>query len=260
MPEPSTPPQPSRPGDQDRSPVANESPDRPGGYEHVSVKQALITGVVALFPLVVTLVVLKLSWTAIDKISKPVRHVVNAVVTLVTGHPEPSQWIGTLVSLVLAVAVVYVLGVLIAGLFGRRLVAWADRCLGRLPIVRYIYPHARQLSEFLFGNRNVKFKRVVLVEYPRKGCYSLGFATSKGIDSVSQKLGRRMVAVFVPTSPTPFTGWTILVDENEVLSLDVPVDEAVRFAVSCGVIVPGEEPPKGLASSYGLPQGTDAKA
>lgn len=221
--------------------MADLSPRKP-----VTFKHAVITGLVALFPLVVTIVLLKVCWDLLEKFSQPVRDMVNGVVTRITGYPEPSPWIGTLVSLILAVLVVYVLGVLIAGIIGRRLVAWTDHLFGRLPIVRYIYPHAKQLSDFLFGKRNVNFSRVVVVEYPRKGVYSMGFATSKGIEGVSRKLGRKMIAVFIPTSPTPFTGWTILVDESEVMYPDMSVDEAVRFAISCGVIIPGEEPPPGL--------------
>ena len=80
------------------------------------------------------------------------------------------------------------------------------------------------------------------VEYPRQGAYAIGFATSDGIQSLSRRKGRKMIAVFVPTSPAPFTGWTVLVDEAEVLTLDMTVDEALRFTISCGVLVPGEMP------------------
>ncbi len=86
----------------------------------------------------------------------------------------------------------------------------------------------------------MRFNRVVAVEYPRRGIFSLGFITSDGIKSVSRAKGRRVVAVFIPTSPTPLTGWTVLVDETEILDVDMTVDEAVRFVVSCGVLVPGD--------------------
>ena len=221
----------------------------------IHVKRAFITGFVALLPIILTVVVLYICWRTIQEISKPLGDLVTYIVALTTGieSSQLPQGLGTVVALALALLFVYVLGWSLAGLFGRRLMVWMETQFGKLPIVRYIYPHAKELSDFLFGRKKIKFNRVVAIEYPRKGIYTIGFATGDGIDSVSRRTGRRMIAVFVPTSPTPFTGWTVLVDENEVLPVDMTVDEAARFIVTCGVLVPGQEPIEELPTAAPLP-------
>ena len=224
-------------------------------HNKVHIRRAFITGFVALFPIVLTVFVLYLCWRTIEELSKPLGDLVRYTVSWTTGIESGKlpEGVGTLVALALAVLFVYVLGWSLAGLFGRQLMVWMETLFSKLPIVRYIYPHAKELSDFLFGRKKIRFNRVVAIEYPRKGIYTIGFATGDGIDGVSRRTGRRMIAVFVPTSPTPFTGWTVLVDENEVLPVDMTVDEAVRFIVTCGVLVPGDETIDELPSATPLP-------
>jgi len=208
----------------------------------VHFRQAFLTGFVALFPIVLTLFVLKLCWNVIMTVSGPLGDLLNYAVTAATDFKGLPAWVGKVGALILALAAVYLIGLALASIVGRRIMGWLDAVIVRLPLVNYIYPHAKQLSQFIFGGGQVRFNRVVAVEYPRKGVYSMGFVTSDGIRSLSRRKGRRLIAVFVPTSPTPFTGWTVLVEEEEVLPLDMTVDEALRFTISCGVLVPGEMP------------------
>jgi len=209
----------------------------PRQVKKVRARHALVTGFIALFPILLTVLLLYWCWGLIQTASTPVHALLQWIASKVAG-PEMTvpKALSTMVALFLAVAVVYVLGWSLAYLFGRRMMGWADRLFGKLPVVNYIYPHAKQLSDFLFGERKVKFSRVVAVEYPRKGLYSIGFVTSEGIDKLSQRAGRKMLSVFVPNSPAPVTGWTVLVSEDEMMPLDMSVDEAVRFIVTCGVI------------------------
>lgn len=204
------------------------------------VRRAFLTGFIALFPLVVSLFVLGIVWGVIGRISTPLGALITRVVSALTGYEDLPPYVGKLSALLLAVLATYLMGLGIRRIFGARLIVWTDRIFGRLPVIRYIYPHAKTLSDFLFGERKVNFNRVVAIEYPRLGCWAVGFVTSDGIPALSRRADRRMIAVFVPTSPTPFTGWTVLVDEAEALPLAMSVDEAVRFIVSCGVIQPGQ--------------------
>ncbi len=210
-------------------------------HERVGVRSAFITGLVALLPLGITVIVLGMVWGAViqplsSPLAKALRYVV-AWVTPLTATQIP-EYMGTVAALILTVVFIYVLGRSLRGIAGRKVMEWTDGAFTRMPVVKFIYPHAKQLSNFLFGTRKVKFNRVVAIEYPRKGIFTLGFVTSAGIEEISLQQGRRMLAVFVPTSPTPFTGWTVLVDEREVMPLNMSVDQAVRFAVTCGVILP----------------------
>ena len=207
-------------------------------------RRALLTGFVALFPLVLTVVVLRVIWRLVlSPISVPLgRRLTDlvAVLTPVEDLPVWADWIGIVAALLLAVLVVYVLGRVLTTFVGRRVLARVDLFFSSLPVVGSIYPHAKQISGFLFGEEQMQFKRVVAVEYPRRECYSLGFATSGGLEKVAAHTGSKLVSVFVPTSPTPVTGWTVMVPEDEVIHLDVSVDEAVRFILSCGVLLPGK--------------------
>jgi len=235
-----------------------KTPDKKHGHR---TRRALLTGVVALFPLALTIVVLRIIWAFIlAPISEPLGRLIKKIVIQFTPLtqtqlPEWADWAGTIAALGIAFIAVYFLGLLLATFIGRRLLRVWDRLLTRLPLISSIYPHAKQVANFLFGERKQRFNRVVAIEYPRKGVYSLGFATSTGPEDIGRHTGEEMVAVFVPTSPTPFTGWTVMVPENEVIDVDMTVDEAVRFTVSCGVIVPGEQPTEGISSSDGFLNG-----
>ena len=212
---------------------------------HRPLRRWFLTGLVALFPIFVTIFIISLAWTMLlEPISAPVRGLVSRTLnTYLPNLGEPLVGAISLATAVLLFLVVVVgLGYAIVGIFGARFQVWMDRFFTSLPVIKFIYPHAKQLSDFLFGKRKVKFNRVVAIEYPRKGMYTIGFVTSGGIEKISLRHGHRMLAIFVPTSPTPFTGWTVLVDEREVLPVDMTVDQVVRYMVSCGVIVPPEAP------------------
>jgi uncharacterized membrane protein len=232
----------------------SDLPPPAGGKVHF--RRAFITGFIALFPLLLTLFVLGILWQVISRVSTPLGRLVTWSARSLLGYTGLPQWTGTAAALVLTGLLIYLMGLIITSIFGRRLLIWFERIVARLPIVGYIYPHAKLLSDFLFGNRKVRFNRVVAIEYPRRGLYTIGFVTSNGIEAVSRAKGRQAVAVFIPTSPTPLTGWTVLVDETEIVEVDMTVDEAVRFVVSCGVIVPGDF----LLGSAALPREIDSPA
>ena len=205
--------------------------------EKVHARRAMVTGFVALFPIVLTVLLLYWCWRMIQTASTPVHALMQEMAWLIGGAEAlVPKALSTLVALILAVIFVYALGWSLAYIFGKRMMGWADKVFSALPVVNYVYPHAKQLSDFLFGERKVKFSRVVAIEYPRKGLYSIGFVTSEGLEKLSRHVGKKMISVFVPTSPTPFTGWTVLVDESEVMPMSMSVDEAVRYTVTCGVI------------------------
>lgn len=218
-------------------------------------RRAILTGFVALFPLVLTVVVLRVIWRLVlSPISVPLGMKLTDLVAglaPVEEFPVWADWIGIGAALVLAILVVYLLGRVLTTFVGRRLLARIDNGMASLPVIGSIYPHAKQISGFLFAEGEMQFQRVVAVEYPRRGCYSLGFATSGGLRRVAQHTGLKLMAVFVPTSPTPITGWTVMVPEDEVIQLDLTVDEAVRFILSCGVLIPSA--PGGTMDREGFP-------
>lgn len=151
------------------------------------------------------------------------------------------RWYMNLIGLVIAIVAVYIAGRLLGGFFGRRIYSYLERAITSLPFVKQVYPYIKQIVDFLFSDeQQIKFNRVVVVEYPRKGIWSVGFMTGPTLKSVAERAGES-VTVFVPSSPTPFTGYTITVPAREVIEVPISVEEAIRFAVSGGVLIPDHQ-------------------
>ena len=146
-----------------------------------------------------------------------------------------------LLGLLVAAVVVYVSGRLVGGFIGRALYRRIEKLMVAVPIIRKVYPYIKQLVDFLISDEDKpKFSRVVAVEYPRKGIWSVGFMTGGSLQSIETKLPDS-ITVFIPSSPTPFTGYTITVQRKDTIDLPITVEEAIRFAVSGGVLVPDHQ-------------------
>jgi uncharacterized membrane protein len=154
-----------------------------------------------------------------------------------------ARWYLDFAGLVLAIVTVYILGRLVGGYLGRKLLAIFESGLLTVPGIRQVYPALKQVVEFLFGGEKKKlsFNRVVLIEYPRPGMWSMGLVTGDAAKELRATVGDS-VTVFVPSSPTPFTGWTVTVPRSEVREVPLTIDEALRYLVSAGVVVPGDKP------------------
>ena len=151
-----------------------------------------------------------------------------------------NKWMD-LLGLLVAIVVVYVAGRLVGGFLGRTSWRRLERLLTRVPVVKQIYPYIKQLVDFLISDeKQSQFSRVVAVEYPRKGIWAVGFLTGAPMRTIEARLPGSVV-VFIPSSPTPFTGYTITVLRKDTIDLPITVEEAIRFAVSGGVLVPGHQ-------------------
>lgn len=147
------------------------------------------------------------------------------------------DWIGILV----AVLAVYFAGRLVGGFVGRRVYRRLEAVITSVPVFKQVYPYVKQVVDFLFSDdKPIQFNRVVVVEYPRKGIWSVGLVTGSTMRSIEKASGES-VTVFIPSSPTPFTGYTITVPRSEVRELPITIDEALRFTISGGVLVPPAE-------------------
>lgn len=154
-----------------------------------------------------------------------------------------------LIGLMLAIGAVYIVGRLLGGFVGRTFYRNIETILTRFPIVKQVYPHVKQVVDFLFsGEKRSRFNRVVVLEYPRKGIWSLGLLTGDTLKAIADQAGDS-VTVFIPSSPTPFTGYTITVPRRDIREVPISVDEALRFTVSAGVLVPDHQRIKELADA-----------
>lgn len=210
-----------------------------------------LRGVATLLPAALTIYLFVWLWQALDRwlISKTnemltigVRWVVKLTQPSIEGAElatwESPFWVGAILSL----ALVFLLGWWLSGVLGRRIWAAFERFLSNLPLIGSVYPYTKQIVEFFFKEESkVEFERVVAVPYPRQGCYALSFLTSAGLKTLHDATGQAMVAVFVPTSPMPATGYTLFMPADEIIPLELSVDQAMQIIVSGGVIIPSEE-------------------
>lgn len=199
----------------------------------VKFKDYLISGLLIVAPIVLTIYVLIWSFNLLDGILGP-------LIYNLLGRRIPG------VGLIAGILITLFAGFLTRGWLAKKAMKWAEATVSRLPLVRPLYGTIKQLtSALLSGSDKNLFKRVVLLEYPRKGLWSIGFVTSEE-DSclsreLSEKAGRKLVSVFVVSSPNPTTGWLTLAPEEELTTLNISVEEALKLVVSGGYIKPEEK-------------------
>jgi len=152
------------------------------------------------------------------------------------GSAGPKFWYWSLLAMLLAIVIVTVVGVLARYYFGKRLIAWADNLMLRVPVLNKIYGTIKQLDEAFTSGEKSSFKTVVLVEYPRDGIYSVGFITSEQADEVDKKTGKKCVSVFIPMTPLPTGGFLIMVPEEKVVKLDMSVADGFKYIISIGAL------------------------
>jgi uncharacterized membrane protein len=134
-----------------------------------------------------------------------------------------------------------ILGRFLAAGLGRMLWNTFERVIHRLPLVRNVYGSVKQVTDFVFSEQEIEYTRVVAVEYPRKGIWSLGFVTGDSLLDIRSAANESVMSVLMPTSPAPFTGFTVTVRKSETVDLNITVDQALQFVVSCGVVVPASQ-------------------
>jgi len=151
---------------------------------------------------------------------------------------------GSVVGFLIALIAVCVVGALLASVVGRTLWRMVEKFIMNTPVLSKVYPYVKQVTDFLFAREEqekLPFSRVVAVEYPRKGIWSLGLVTGSGLEKVVDNVRKEFLTVLIPTSPTPFTGFVIMAPKEQTIDLDMTIEEAFRFTVSGGVITPGQK-------------------
>jgi len=139
------------------------------------------------------------------------------------------------------ILVLYLLGKFVAAGVGRMFVASFDHLMRRLPVISNVYSSVKQVTDFVLTEREIEFNRVVAVQYPRKGIWSVGFVTGESMSDIRSSANEPVLSVLMPTSPMPVTGFTITVLKSEAIDLNITIDQAIQFVVSCGVVVPSQQ-------------------
>ncbi|WP_119965463.1 DUF502 domain-containing protein [Simplicispira lacusdiani] len=143
----------------------------------------------------------------------------------------------------LTLLILLVVGATTSNFAGRKLVAWGDHLVSRIPVVRSIYSSVKQVSDTLFSESGNAFRTAVLVQWPREGVWTVAFITGAPNGEVAAYLRDEFVSVYVPTTPNPTGGYFVMVRKSDCVELDMSVDAALRYIVSMGVVAPSDSVP-----------------
>ncbi len=198
------------------------------------LRRILVAGLLIWVPLTVTILVMKLLIELMDR-----------SLLLLPPDYRPDALFGFHipgVGAVLTFAVLLVTGVLVSNFVGHKLLGAWESLLSRVPLIRTIYSAVKQVAETIFSESDKSFSKVMLLEYPRKGVFSICFQTASDLGEIADRTGRDLTCVFVPTTPNPTSGFIIMAPTEDLIELDMEVDEALKMVVSLGVVVPHWQP------------------
>ncbi len=143
--------------------------------------------------------------------------------------------------IIMAFIILFSTGLVAANYLGKTLVETWEKFLDKIPLVRSIYAPLKKFAELVLSDQTQSFSKVLLIQYPRKGLYSLCFQTSKDVGEIQEKSGEDVVCVFIPTTPNPTSGYIIMIPKDEVIELDMSVEDALKMIISLGVVVPSSD-------------------
>jgi len=184
-----------------------------------------IAGLFVVVPVGITLFILKYLFNFADGI---LGSWLDALFTAISGRESHLPGLGMLTGAI----VIYLTGMVATNVFGKRFLFWVDRLVEKIPLVKSIYTSSKQLTK-VFQEGKTSYRRAVFVEWPRKGVRAVGFVTAE-----VERDGERFVVVYVPTMPNPTSGFALFFREDEVFDSGMSVEEAVKFVVSGGVMIP----------------------
>jgi len=203
--------------------------DPASGKRKWSVRRYLVAGVLLWLPILTTV------WVAAALL-----HLMDRTLLLLPMAYRPERLVGFELpglGAVFALLVLFLTGLLVTNLIGRRLILWGEELLNRIPLVRTVYSGVKSFAESVFSQSN-SFRKVVMIEYPRLGTWSLGFLTAEDVPEVTEKLGEPHSAVYLSNALNATAGWLVILPRRQVVELDMSVDAAMKMIITCGVVVP----------------------
>jgi len=206
------------------------------------LRRLFLTGLVIILPLVISIWLLKILFGMVHGVSTPViLRVLGLLRVPLVDDPAFSTYLAPVIGLVATLLRILMVGALTTNFLGRRILASFDRLMLRIPVIKGIYGAARQLLDAL-GQKTDRFQRVVMVEYPRAGVYTLGFMAHENATLRTGGGGAMPghTLVFLPTAPNPTSGWLVAVPDREVIPLDMSIEDGIKTIVSGGLVLPSD--------------------
>ena len=211
-----------------------------------ALRKWFFAGLLVVLPLAITVWVLQWILGTLDQ-----------TLLILPANWQPDLLIGVHVpglGVLLALAILLVVGAVASNFIGRRLLSWGDGFLHRIPVVRSIYSGVKQVSDTLFSENGNAFRTAVLVEWPRAGVWTIGFVTGSPGGDVPNHLGDDYLSVYVPTTPNPTGGYFVMLRKSDCIELRMTVDEALRYVISMGVVAPPAPDAGAESATSTLPQ------
>jgi uncharacterized membrane protein len=196
-----------------------------------AVRKWLVAGLLVIVPVAITLSVLQWIIGTLDR-----------TLLILPEAWQPDRLIGVHIpglGLVLTLAILLLVGFAVSNFIGKKLVMWGDALVARIPVVRSIYSSVKQVSDTLFSPSGNAFRKAVLVQWPRPGVWTIAFVTGAPGGEVSAYLNGEYLSVYVPTTPNPTGGYFVILPKSDCVELKMTVDEALKYVISMGVVVPG---------------------
>jgi len=198
------------------------------------LRRVFITGLLVSLPLVITIVVFKFLFESVDNFLGPV----ISQLLIAAGAPIDPGFVVPGLGLIATMILVFLVGLASTNYLGRKLWELGEWTVTRIPVIRSIYSGAKQVIDTFALSGNQSFSKVALIEYPRKGMYSLAFVTGEMKGEIKNRAGRELVSVFLPTTPNPTSGFLLLVPREDIVELEMTVEEGIKMIISGGVVTP----------------------
>jgi uncharacterized membrane protein len=211
----------------------------------VNLRRYFITGLLIWIPIGITFWVMDFLVGTLDQ-----------SLALLPASWRTEAWVGMHIpgmGVLLTLAIVTLTGLVAANFIGQRLLAYWERLLARIPVVRSIYYGVKQVTDSLLASNGQSFRKAVLLQFPRAGCWTIGFVTGKPGGEVEQHLPGDSVGVFIPLTPNPTAGYFLLVPASEVIELEMSVEEALKYIISMGIVPPRAPARAGVPGEGGMP-------
>ena len=189
------------------------------------IRRYFLTGLAVGLPVILTIYIIVVIFSFIDGI-------LGGFLDRLLGFHVPG------LGFILSVIIIFLIGFLATVLIGKKIFINLENIFLKFPLIHQIYPSAKQIINFLFSKDKPQFKKVVLIEYPRKGIWSLGFITNEAVQEVKTVTGQDLLNVFIPSSPGPITGYLIFVPKQDVVFLEMTIEDGLKLIISGGVVNP----------------------
>jgi uncharacterized membrane protein len=194
------------------------------------IKSVFLTGFAAMIPVGVTVYIIFFLIRTMDNLVKIIPH-----------RFQPDELLGFHIpglGIIFTLVLMFIIGLITKSYLGRKAVSLGEWIVDKIPFVSGIYKGVKQLVDAIFSDKHRSFRKAVLIEYPRRGLYSIAFVTGDSRGELQEKTGQKHINLFIPTTPNPTSGFYIMIPENDVIPLDMSVEEAFSLIISGGIISP----------------------